>query len=70
MCSAVSRSVIWPVSMPIWPIWSAWRRKFPQADIERAFELLDIVGLSAFAHQRADAQPATPTPVGAGKRHV
>ena len=35
--------------------WSAWRRKFPQADIERAFELLDIVGLSAFAHQRADA---------------
>ena len=35
--------------------WNAWRRKFPQADIERAFELLDIVGLSAFAHQRADA---------------
>lgn len=35
--------------------WRAWRRNFPAADIERAFELLDVVGLGAFAHQRADA---------------
>ena len=35
--------------------WAAWRRKFPQADIDRAFELLEVVGLAAFAHQRADA---------------
>ena len=35
--------------------WAAWRRKFPRADIDRAFELLDIVGLAAFANQRADA---------------
>ncbi|MEK7820166.1 MAG: phosphonate ABC transporter ATP-binding protein [Pseudomonadota bacterium] len=33
----------------------AWLRKFPQADIDRAFELLDAVGLGAFAAQRADA---------------
>jgi len=35
--------------------WHAWRRKFPQADIARAYELLDLVGLAGFAHQRADA---------------
>jgi phosphonate transport system ATP-binding protein len=35
--------------------WRAWRRKFPREDVERAFELLDVVGLSGFAHQRADA---------------
>ncbi len=35
--------------------WSAWRRKFPAADIEMAFNLLQEVGLSDFAHQRADA---------------
>ena len=35
--------------------WQAWRRKFPQADIDRAFELLEIVGLGKFASQRADA---------------
>ena len=35
--------------------WRAWRRKFPQADIARAYELLDLVGLAGFAHQRADA---------------
>jgi len=33
----------------------AWLRRFDPADIERAFELLDIVGLGAFATQRADA---------------
>jgi phosphonate transport system ATP-binding protein len=35
--------------------WRAWRRKFPAEDIERAFQLLDVVGLSGFAHRRADA---------------
>ena len=33
----------------------AWLRRFDPADIEHAFELLDIVGLSSFANQRADA---------------
>ena len=35
--------------------WNAWRRKFPQADLDHAFELLDAVGLRAFVNQRADA---------------
>src|SRR6266581_2433013 len=35
--------------------WRAWRREFPPADIARAFELLEIVGLSGFANQRADS---------------
>ena len=35
--------------------WRAWRRKFPPDDIHRAFELLETVGLSGFAHRRADA---------------
>jgi phosphonate transport system ATP-binding protein len=35
--------------------WRAWRRKFPAADILRAFELLETVGLEQFANQRADA---------------
>ena len=35
--------------------WRAWRRKFPADDIARAFELLDLVALNGFAHQRADA---------------
>jgi len=33
----------------------AWRRRFPPEDIRRAFELLDVVGLTGFAHRRADA---------------
>ena len=37
------------------PAFKAWLRRFPQADIERAFALLDKVGLAAFANQRADA---------------
>jgi phosphonate transport system ATP-binding protein len=36
------------------PVWRAWLRKFPAADIERAFTLLDAVGLADFANQRAD----------------
>ncbi len=35
--------------------WRAWRRKFPPADIRKAFELLDLVGLAGYAHRRADA---------------
>jgi phosphonate transport system ATP-binding protein len=35
--------------------WRAWLRKFPEHDIQRAFELLDSVGLPGFASQRADA---------------
>jgi phosphonate transport system ATP-binding protein len=35
--------------------WRAWRRKFTAEDIARAFELLDVVGLSGFATQRADS---------------
>ncbi len=37
------------------PPLKAWLRKFPQQDIERAFDLLDLVGLAGFAKQRADA---------------
>lgn len=34
---------------------AAWRRRFPANDIERAFGLLDTVGLADFANTRADA---------------
>lgn len=34
---------------------AAWRRKFPPQDIERAYALLETVGLTEFAHTRADA---------------
>jgi phosphonate transport system ATP-binding protein len=37
------------------PAWRAWLRKFPARDIERAFDLLDAVGLPGFATRRADA---------------
>ena len=33
----------------------AWLRRFPKRDVDRAFELLETVGLSAFAHARADS---------------
>jgi len=36
------------------PVWRAWLRKFEPADIERAFALLDAVGLADLATQRAD----------------
>jgi phosphonate transport system ATP-binding protein len=36
------------------PVWRAWLRKFPPADVDRAFLLLDAVGLGEFATQRAD----------------
>lgn len=34
--------------------WRAWLRRFSDADIARAFELLDAVGLAEFATRRAD----------------
>ena len=33
----------------------AWLRKFSQEDIQHAYQLLDIVGLAAFANQRSDS---------------
>jgi phosphonate transport system ATP-binding protein len=33
----------------------AWLRKFPQSDVDEAFDLLEVVGLSGFANQRADS---------------
>jgi phosphonate transport system ATP-binding protein len=36
------------------PVWRAWLRRFADTDIERAFELLDAVGLGNLATQRAD----------------
>ena len=44
------------------PAWRAWLRKFPQRDIDRAFDLLDAVGLSGFATRRADALSGGPRP--------
>jgi phosphonate transport system ATP-binding protein len=37
------------------PVWRAWLRKFPTPDVDRAFQLLDAVGLGNLATQRADA---------------
>ena len=37
------------------PLWRAWLRKYPEADIARAFEVLDAVGLPDHATRRADA---------------
>ncbi|KQU55018.1 phosphonate ABC transporter ATP-binding protein [Bosea sp. Leaf344] len=36
------------------PVWRAWTRRFPEADIARAFSLLEQVGLGEFATRRAD----------------
>jgi phosphonate transport system ATP-binding protein len=35
--------------------WRAWLRRFPEADVQRAFTLLDQVGLGEMATRRADA---------------
>ena len=35
------------------PVWRAWLRRFPAQDIDRAFHLLDAVGLGERATQRA-----------------
>jgi phosphonate transport system ATP-binding protein len=37
------------------PAFKAWLRRFPQPDIDSAFAILERVGLSGFANQRADA---------------
>jgi phosphonate transport system ATP-binding protein len=37
------------------PLWRVWTRRYPDADIARAFELLERVGLGEFATRRADA---------------
>ncbi|WP_136684266.1 phosphonate ABC transporter ATP-binding protein [Falsirhodobacter xinxiangensis] len=37
------------------PFWRSFTRRFPPQDIQRAFALLDRVGLSAHADKRADA---------------
>jgi len=37
------------------PFWRSLLRKFPQADVDKAFALLDRVGLSEHADKRADA---------------
>jgi phosphonate transport system ATP-binding protein len=37
------------------PAWRAWLRLYPEADIDRAFALLDAVGLPDYATRRADA---------------
>ncbi|MBE0615052.1 MAG: phosphonate ABC transporter ATP-binding protein [Burkholderiales bacterium] len=37
------------------PPLKAWLRNYPQQDIARAFELLEVVGLSDFVNQRADS---------------
>jgi len=36
------------------PVWRAWLRRFPASDIDRAFQLLDAVGLVDLATRRAD----------------
>ena len=33
----------------------AWLRRYPRSDVDAAFELLDTVGLSEYANQRADS---------------
>jgi phosphonate transport system ATP-binding protein len=35
--------------------WRVWLRRFPQADIDHAFSLLEAVGLAGFENRRADA---------------
>jgi phosphonate transport system ATP-binding protein len=35
--------------------WRAWLRAFPEADVRKAFALLDQLGLTEFAAKRADA---------------
>jgi phosphonate transport system ATP-binding protein len=37
------------------PAWRAWLRRFPRADIDAAFDLLDLIGLGGQATQRADS---------------
>ena len=34
---------------------NAWLRRFPAEDVDHAYELLEVIGLSSFANQRADS---------------
>jgi len=34
--------------------WRAWLRKYPQEEIDLAFNVLNLVGLADFSHERAD----------------
>src|SRR3546814_1281043 len=36
------------------PLWRAAFRRYPKADIRRAFELMERVGIAHFANKRAD----------------
>jgi phosphonate transport system ATP-binding protein len=36
------------------PAWKAWLRKYTPQDVQKAFDLLDAVGLGEFATRRAD----------------
>jgi phosphonate transport system ATP-binding protein len=40
------------------PVWRAWLRKYAQRDIDRAFELIEQVGLADFATARPTPSPA------------
>lgn len=37
------------------PFWRSWTRHFPEQDVQRAYQLLDRVGLMEHADKRADA---------------
>ena len=37
------------------PALKAWLRRFPQEDVDRAYALLERIGLAGYANQRADA---------------
>jgi phosphonate transport system ATP-binding protein len=36
------------------PVWRAWLRRFPEEDVQKAFDLIASVGLDGFATRRAD----------------
>jgi phosphonate transport system ATP-binding protein len=36
------------------PAWRAWLRRFPETDVQKAFDLIAAVGLDGFATRRAD----------------
>ncbi|MEQ1614447.1 MAG: phosphonate ABC transporter ATP-binding protein [Hyphomicrobiaceae bacterium] len=36
------------------PAWRAWLRRFPETDVQKAFDLIASVGLDGFATRRAD----------------
>ena len=46
------------------PFWRSFSRRFPQADVDKAFQLLDRVGLTEHVDKRADALVRRPAPAG------